>query len=379
MLDSNVLTLSVIIPSRNRASYLLPLLLLLTKTNSQSVEFIVVDNSDEKLEVDTNMFDSRFRFIRNETRLSMSSNWELGLKSSVGRFRCFLGDDDGIIPSEFDKFILQIQNSEADAIVTGFSHYRWPVSSGEVGSISIWLSTNPRPLHMSLSKNLYKIIGNIYFPMPYARSVFSKELESQVRIRQSGRFFTSSSPDINSGASIALVAKSIDYVLNVVPFIVGTSSANNGAHLGSLEVKRDFRNLNDIDWLFELGSMPENANYIAYVEAIAQARKALGYRLELPRKTSLIWQTLNTDSDLMTASTYLRSIFKEHNLLIWFLFIVAKFTGKFYRIFKMTFWATKRFFLNRERYYREANTNLKSIYQGSMRLEELIRQHRNLW
>lgn len=366
-------TLSVIIPTRNRKYYLDFLISLFEKVKSQDLEIIIVDNSDISLNL--SFTDSRFKYLRSRERLSMTSNFDYGLKSAKGQWRTFIGDDDGIIPDEFDSLISRLRNSKSEAVVTHFAHYRWPSASDPNGFTSIWLSKKSTIRHFQLTGDILRDFNNIYFPMPYTRSVFSNQLEETIRSRQSGEFFTASSPDINSGAAISICATAIDYYTDITPFIVGTSSVSNGSNDFS-ETKKDFLQLNSHFWLAELGKESYITNYLSYLEPVAQALKSLSELKNLPSKHKIFWRSLTSTKHVSEMSEILLRDFPNSKHLILPLTFFARFFGRILRLKRMLFWAARRFAWNKEKYFWKKSPDLKTIIQGQAELERFIKVSR---
>jgi len=367
------LALSLIIPTRNREKYLLHLVQMIGLVKSQNIEFLIVDNSDQPLAKSSLSDDPRLRVVRNPTRLSMASNWEFGLVNALAPWRTFIGDDDGFIPSELDRLVEQLESSKADAVVASFAHYYWPTGPASPGTISVWKTSKQKLRHLGLTGNVYKDFSNIYFPIPYARTVFSSDLEKKVREAQGGVFFTASSPDINSGAAISLFASTIDYIVDVVPFIVGTSPASNGVAKSNDETKVDFFRLSDREWLQELGFEGKSLNLLSYIEPIAQVRKASGQALDLPGRGSLIWGTLLSSPLTREMSHYLVKIFPEHTFRIRALALLAFLIYPALIFVRKWGWAASRVLLNGERYFRRKSHSLRTIKDASTALEAALR------
>lgn len=365
--------LSIIIPTRNRESYLYHLLEVLSDVRSDEVEFLIVDNSDTPLPQSSVLKDKRIRKVRSKIRLSMTSNWELGLVSAKAPWRTFIGDDDGIIPKELDQFIGRLGSSEADAIVAGFAHFYWPAHGNARGVISVWKSKKSGSRQLGLTGNLYRDFNNIVFPIPYARTVFRASLEKTVRSIQGGNFFTASSPDINSGATIAIHAQAIEYWPEIVPFVVGTSPASNGVSNSSSTTKRDFFELSNNEWLEELGSESKELNFLSYIEPIAQALRASKRPINLPEPESLIWGTLLSTPHTGEITDHLISVFPSHALRIRVLSVCAALINPTASIIGKLWWAASRALLNGDRYFRRSDKSLRTISDASKALENILR------
>ena len=93
--------LSILIPTRNRQSYCLSTIESVLKIDGNNFELVVHDNSDtNELE---GMISSRFndgRLIYKYTNADFSpvDNFNAAAGLAVGRFFCFIGDDDSVNP-----------------------------------------------------------------------------------------------------------------------------------------------------------------------------------------------------------------------------------------------------------------------------------------
>lgn len=368
--------LTLVIPSRNRQDLLHSLLLACTKSTSEDLEFVIADNSDRPVDLACLNLDSRFKVVRSEVRLSMSENWSLGLKNASGVWRVFLGDDDGVIPNELDSLVEALRFSPEEAVVSRFAHFSWPEAEGALGRVSIWLETMPQITWTGLKGNSYRDFGNIHFPIPYARTVFTKTLQERIIQSQSGSLFTATSPDINLGAAIQLSAKRIHILSGLTPFIVGTSRVSNGAQGPNEETKKDFGSLNSIAWLPELGEESLATNFLSYAEPIAQARRAQGLELALPHQKVMIWASLLSTRYRKAITSSLLASFPSERSFIEIASLLAALLRNPIRVVRLLKWALLRMSLNREKYLYSSSEQLQDSDAAASRLQEFIDEHR---
>lgn len=94
--------LSIIVPTRNRAQYAVPMIRSILAMEGDEFELVISDNSDDDcLEswVAKQKFDSRFRFERVTDPLSMTENHNRAFSRASGDYICLIGDDDTVLPS----------------------------------------------------------------------------------------------------------------------------------------------------------------------------------------------------------------------------------------------------------------------------------------
>jgi glycosyltransferase involved in cell wall biosynthesis len=298
-------TLSVIIPTRNGERYLQPLLELCHISNSVDVEFLVIDNSDSPIQLSLPA-DDRIKIVRDGKLRSMTDNWDHGAKLASGKWKTFLGDDDGILPEEFDIFVENLRASDADVVVANFSHFFWPGAQDFVKSLTLqsgvitsWVGGLPSAGLRALTGNPEDDFEHPHYPIPYARAAFNEEIEDVIRQLNGGQLFCATSPDINLGAALQLSARKV-VVDTAAAFIVGTSPKSNGlAHFRKpkSELAKDFKNLNSHSWLPELGDSQPPLSYLSYLEPIAQAKKAKFGTPDLPKPVTIISKSLQNQGN----------------------------------------------------------------------------------
>jgi glycosyltransferase involved in cell wall biosynthesis len=126
--------ISIVIPSRERASYLKHSLATVTAIKDANLEVVVSDNAstDNTQSVVAANGDSRVRYVNTGQRVSMRQNFEFGLRNSTGDYVTMFGDDDGIMPGQFARLRRILESTRPDALSWDFPTYGWPV--GDVGS-----------------------------------------------------------------------------------------------------------------------------------------------------------------------------------------------------------------------------------------------------
>jgi len=254
-------TLSIIIPTRERCAYLPYCIRTCTANPDVGLEILVIDNAstDSTAEAVASMHDSRIRYVRNETRLSMRDNFEKGLTLARGDIVGFIGDDDGIFPDAVGKVLQLFENTKIDAISAERASYFWP------DLLTRSHDTARLPRHKGLAifdskmmiKNLLVDCNYYHLPCLYHGFV-RREIIERIKKRH-GRFFLSSQVDIFS--SIALSMEGIKYAYSKSPLVInGGSARSNGAshYVGGIEQEKAlWKQEDDLGFLpgFE-GTMP---------------------------------------------------------------------------------------------------------------------------
>lgn len=133
--------ISVVIPTKDRAEYLRHSLATALDIKSSQVEFLISDNAsdDDTREVVHAFKDSRVRYINTGRRISMRQNFEFALEESRGDYVIFFGDDDTILPGQFNALRIILEAHTPDGLSWDYPVYGWPVkdNSKKLGSFRI--------------------------------------------------------------------------------------------------------------------------------------------------------------------------------------------------------------------------------------------------
>ena len=123
-------TVSVIIPTHNRANYLPVAISSVLNQSFQDFEILVVDDgsSDSTAAVVAGFRDQRIKYIRHETSKGGSAARNTGIRNSNCPFIAFLDDDDEWLPSKLQLLIGLLKSSPAKVGVV-YSGY-WIVDRG---------------------------------------------------------------------------------------------------------------------------------------------------------------------------------------------------------------------------------------------------------
>ena len=95
----DTILLSIVIPTYNRYQYLEGCLRATCTIDSNEIEIIVQDNSEDNtrgLEIIQFINDNRIKYFHTKERLTVSENCSNAIEKTIGRFICFIGDDDTV-------------------------------------------------------------------------------------------------------------------------------------------------------------------------------------------------------------------------------------------------------------------------------------------
>lgn len=130
--------LSIVIPTKDRYKYLLPLLELLDGYKLMNTEVIVEDNSKDNFEYVKYMQDHHLeipvRYYHNPCSLPISKNIDNAINHSRGDYVCVIGDDDAVTPL-IEDFVKWMEDNDVDSVrqkkeIT----YKWPTYKDDEGN-----------------------------------------------------------------------------------------------------------------------------------------------------------------------------------------------------------------------------------------------------
>jgi GT2 family glycosyltransferase len=227
-------TLSVIVPTRERAAYLPYCIRSCLESKNPNFEVLVIDNASEDGTPDVmrEFHDERLRYHRNDLRLSMRDNFERGIEMSRGDILCFIGDDDGLLPRAVDQVLTLFSTLDVAAIAAARAHYFWPDLTTARRGMGLIPRSRSRFLLNSKCELRRLLKHTDYYRLPCLYHGFVKrEVIRNVSARQD-RFFLSSQVDMFS--AIAISMEDIPYAYCGEPLVInGASRRSNGAaHFG---------------------------------------------------------------------------------------------------------------------------------------------------
>jgi|GEM_PF-1969231 len=121
--------ISLVIPTRERATYLKESLRTATAIEDSEIEIVVSDNcsSDNTQQVVESFNDHRLRYVNTGARVSMRQNFEFALTHSKGDYVAYVGDDDGFLPQQFRSLRALVERHTPDVVSWKPLTYGWPI------------------------------------------------------------------------------------------------------------------------------------------------------------------------------------------------------------------------------------------------------------
>lgn len=224
-------SISILIPTRERADTLRHTLRSCTDQSYQNLEIVVCDNFslDNTRNVVGEVDDPRLRYVNTGRRLSMAANWEFALSQIDSDYVTIIGDDDGLIPGAISDLAALLQSSKSPVVTWKKAEYCWPNYLDE--EIRNYLAIPVANRLISVPSKL--ALQHMYrFWMGYSKgpcvynSVVSMQSLKKISDRD-GLCFGAYCPDVYSSLALASVTDS--YLFCTRPFSVnGASAHSNG-------------------------------------------------------------------------------------------------------------------------------------------------------
>lgn len=209
--------LSLVIPTKNRYKYLFVLLKTLKSFPIDCFEVVIQDNSDDNKEI-LDFFQKEGKasnFVYNYVKesLSQSQNSNISILNSKGKYVCFIGDDDGVLPSII-PYTRRLEEKGIESAICTETIYYWPdFKDKSLFKLSSTLSYKKGDGHIediepieslrNVIKDGFKNLGKM--PRVYQgivrRDVLDKLYKDQ------GTFFPGGSPDMANATALSTIVK----------------------------------------------------------------------------------------------------------------------------------------------------------------------------
>jgi glycosyltransferase involved in cell wall biosynthesis len=249
--------LSIVIPTKNRYEYLVPLLDFFHEIWLNEIELIIQDNSDNNdkiLKYLNKLPDIRIKYQYTSKHISIVENCDLAIDNANGKYVIMIGDDDGILPTILEATKWMDKNG-IDALANRRPHYLWP----DIVNLSIWnekangiltcatnYSGKYQPIDLKLELNLLLSrgctnIGNL--PRVYHMIISKNILE--ILKDEVGTYFPGPSPDMANAIGLSKYIKNAVYI--DYPLVI---TGNGYKSTGGQGVRHSHHGiLNDLDFL----------------------------------------------------------------------------------------------------------------------------------
>lgn len=256
--------LSILIPTKNRKDYVINCVEEVLECSNEKVQIVVQDNSDNpwKKEEVSKFSSKRFEYYHEFGDISFVENFSKALDKAKGKYVCFIGDDDGIMPQIVDITEWMDKNN-VDAVSQNISvTYFWPneentVKNSADGLLKIYYA-NANSTSKVVDRELESLFGTgglFYLEKSLAKAyhgIVKKEYFDQIKTK-TGKYINGLSPDIYASVALSSLISNV-YVINYPITISGISpksggaASANGSHTGKLADAPHFKGHDNYVW-----------------------------------------------------------------------------------------------------------------------------------
>lgn len=249
--------LSIVIPTKDRYETLLPVIDCILSIDSNELELVIQDNSGDTALIKnflTIQKDKRLKYFHKKEKLSQTENSDEAVKNAIGKYVCFIGDDDGVLPYIIDA-VKWMERERIDILKGREPGYYWPgmpttSTSGDKNGVLVNKKYSYRIEEIITSNALtYSLrkggTSMALLPCLY-HGIVSKKSLNKIYSRTK-TFFPGPSPDMANGIALCLIEK--DYTFVDFPIVI---SGKSNSSIGGQGVKHN--HINHIDNVAHLPS-----------------------------------------------------------------------------------------------------------------------------
>ena len=248
---------SVLLPTRNRLEYLRYAVETVLRQDYGDWEIIISDNcSDDDIAgyVDS-LGNARIQYVRTDSFVPVTDNWNNALARSTGDYVVMLGDDDGLLPGYFTTMLRAFERfPDPDFVYVSAYFYAYPHVMPDEPQGFLRRDTNrvfseSEPFWLDIARAKSVARGYLDFRMPIASNMqFSLISRRKLReLSSQGTFFKSPYPDFYATPALFLrSAKILVYpqpmvIIGITPKSYGFFHFNNRAADGAKFLNNELR------------------------------------------------------------------------------------------------------------------------------------------
>jgi len=229
--------LSIIIPTKDRHETLFPVVEYLSEISCPDLEIVIQDNSlsnEKAIQFLEELKNPKVKYFYSGKNLSVIENSDLAVGNAKGKFICFIGDDDGVMPYIVDV-VKWMDRNKIDAVRGVKPFYTWP------GLKSSFLEKNKSGVlkyskfaNSSIQINPGKVLNQVLkkggtdmllLPCLY-HGIVSKEILGEIH-RKTNSYFPGPSPDMANAVALSFYVSKY-YYLNIPVVVSGKCIASTG-------------------------------------------------------------------------------------------------------------------------------------------------------
>jgi glycosyltransferase involved in cell wall biosynthesis len=286
-MSDNVLV-SVVIPTYNRYKYLKGAISTFANVESDEIEFVIQDNTEDNSEILgflKDYDDKRIKYFHKSEHISVVENSNMAIENSKGEYVIFIGDDDTVCSSlvQAAKFC---RKHEIDTCISELPGFNWPDMQfkGREAQANLFLTKkiSGKVRRINTEKQVrfaLKYADGIPEDMPRVyHGLTSRKCLDQIK-EKTGSYFPGPSPDMASSLAISLFARKAVYISDYLMvsgygFKSARGEGNRQAHYGKISEKPWLPKDTEEKWDKEIPGIFSGETIIA--ESLSRCLRALG-------------------------------------------------------------------------------------------------------
>lgn len=228
--------LSIVVPTKDRYEYLIPLISLIKSFDSDEIELVIQDNTKDNSEI-TKYIDecdySHLKYFHTTEQLSAARNSDLAILNSTGKYICFIGDDDGV-SAHIVSAVKWMEQKNIDVLKSAMVSYKWPSFSfsrvanfSSVFMMSFYDKKYKKIDALAELKKCLRTGGSKIKLLPKVYHGIAKRTTLDKIYKIGDTFFPGPSPDIANGVALCFLAENFVF-LNFPVVIPGNSNRTGG-------------------------------------------------------------------------------------------------------------------------------------------------------
>jgi glycosyltransferase involved in cell wall biosynthesis len=248
---------SVLLPTRNRLDLLTYAIETVRRQDYSDWEIVVSDNASEQdiASYIRSLNEPRIKYVRTQTFVPVTDNWNNALMNSSGEYIIMLGDDDCLLKGFFRTMHSLIEKFQyPDSIYTNALLYAYPgVMKGHPEGFlqpygyAPFFRNASKPFLLNRTTAHELVRDAMHFKMPYTFNMQHSVVKRTFidRLSKNGPFFQSPYPDFYATNVILLKAETL--VVNPTPMVaVGISPKSFGYYYFNDQEKKGVDFLNNL-------------------------------------------------------------------------------------------------------------------------------------
>jgi glycosyltransferase involved in cell wall biosynthesis len=318
--------ISVLVPTRNRASYLSSLISIIEKCPDARIEFLVSDNSDQLGVTPSSV--GNVTYLRPERVLNMTDHWNYLFNKASGKYVTFVGDDDAFIPSALVDLCDTLEHTDPDLVWTETAGYGWP-TPGIDGNFFQRIKLKNERISLENAREQILKLESLDLPIPYNKALVKRKVILHFLENHPGEnFFSSRVPDVNAGVKVLFLSES-QFVFNELTFISGASPMSNGLLTRTNQnhpVTLEFNNPEFNPLTARSDSQIKEISpfgFVTYFEAIEESLLQLGEKL-LCSPTKVAFRSVFESSFPKQQLEISMKLWKKHSLFLKYAYFLTQ-------------------------------------------------------